>query len=49
MFETFALPDKKVVDGYSVVKALEACGDRSGNTAFEVSVADCGPLPAGTS
>ena len=37
----------QVVEGYEVVKAMEACGARSGATAFEVSVADCGPLPAG--
>ena len=26
---------------------MEACGSRSGDTAFDVSIADCGPLPAG--
>ncbi len=39
----------QVVSGYEVVKAMEACGARSGQTAFEVTVADCGPLPAGNS
>ncbi len=37
----------QVVDGYEVVKAMEATGSRSGATSFEVSIADCGPLPAG--
>ncbi|KAG2443233.1 hypothetical protein HYH02_009306 [Chlamydomonas schloesseri] len=37
----------QVVDGYEVVKAIEACGSRSGETAFDVMIADCGELPAG--
>lgn len=32
----------QVVDGYQVVKAIEACGSRSGDTAFDITVADCG-------
>ncbi|KAF5835186.1 cyclophilin-like domain-containing protein [Dunaliella salina] len=39
----------QVVDGYSVVKAMEACGDRSGATAVPVMVADCGVLPGNAS
>lgn len=31
-----------------VVKAIEACGSRSGQTAVEVVVADCGQLNAGS-
>jgi len=34
----------QVVDGFSVVKAMEACGSRSGETAFDVMIADCGVL-----
>jgi hypothetical protein len=30
-----------------VVKAIEACGARSGETAFDVMIADCGELPKG--
>ncbi|PNW74170.1 hypothetical protein CHLRE_13g588100v5 [Chlamydomonas reinhardtii] len=37
----------QVVEGYEVVKAIETCGSRSGETAFDVMVADCGELPAG--
>ncbi|EFJ50077.1 hypothetical protein VOLCADRAFT_80339 [Volvox carteri f. nagariensis] len=37
----------QVVDGFEVVKAIESCGSRSGETAFDVMVADCGQLPAG--
>ncbi|PRW58429.1 Peptidyl-prolyl cis-trans isomerase [Chlorella sorokiniana] len=32
----------QVVSGYGVVKAMEACGSRSGQTAFDVMIADCG-------
>lgn len=32
----------QVVSGYSVVKAIEACGSRSGQTAVDVMIADCG-------
>ena len=32
------------MDGYSVVKAMEACGDRSGATAVPVMIADSGVL-----
>ncbi len=34
----------QVVEGYEVVKAIEACGSRSGDTAFDVMIADCGQL-----
>ena len=34
----------QVVEGYEVVKAMEACGSQSGATAHEVTVADCGVL-----
>lgn len=30
------------MSGYGVVKAMEACGSRSGQTAFDVMIADCG-------
>ncbi len=33
---------EQVVSGYGVVKAMEACGSRSGQTAFDVMIADCG-------
>lgn len=39
--------DVQVVEGYEVVKAVEACGSRSGETAFDVMIADCGQLPKG--
>ncbi|KAL6763665.1 cyclophilin-like domain-containing protein [Haematococcus lacustris] len=32
----------QVVDGYSVVKAMEACGSSSGATSCPVFIADCG-------
>ncbi|GIL93356.1 hypothetical protein Vretifemale_20762 [Volvox reticuliferus] len=38
----------QVVDGFEVVKAIEACGSRSGETSFDVMVADCGVLPSGS-
>lgn len=38
----------QVVAGYEVVKAIEAVGSRSGQTAFDVMVADSGELPKGT-
>lgn len=38
----------QVVEGYSVVRAIESCGSRSGDTAEDVMIADCGVLkPAG--
>ncbi|GFR49175.1 hypothetical protein Agub_g11198 [Astrephomene gubernaculifera] len=37
----------QVVEGYEVVKAVEACGSRSGATAFDVMVAECGELKPG--
>ena len=30
-----------------IVKAVESCGSRSGETAFDVMIADCGELPKG--
>mmetsp|Transcript_27565 Transcript_27565/g.49160 ORF Transcript_27565/g.49160 Transcript_27565/m.49160 type:complete len:289 (-) Transcript_27565:134-1000(-) len=38
----------QVVEGYNVVKACEACGSRSGETEFDVMIADCGQLNGGT-
>jgi peptidyl-prolyl isomerase F (cyclophilin D) len=35
----------QVVDGFNVVRAMEACGSRSGETSFDVMIADCGVLP----
>jgi peptidyl-prolyl isomerase F (cyclophilin D) len=32
----------QVVDGYNVVKAIEAAGSRSGDTSQDVMIADCG-------
>ena len=32
----------QVVEGYSVVKAIEACGSRSGDTSADVIIGDCG-------
>eukprot|EP00195_Chlamydomonas_chlamydogama_P015502 CAMPEP_0202899890 /NCGR_PEP_ID=MMETSP1392-20130828/9179_1 /ASSEMBLY_ACC=CAM_ASM_000868 /TAXON_ID=225041 /ORGANISM="Chlamydomonas chlamydogama, Strain SAG 11-48b" /LENGTH=275 /DNA_ID=CAMNT_0049586185 /DNA_START=55 /DNA_END=882 /DNA_ORIENTATION=+ len=37
----------QVIEGYEVVKAMEACGSRSGQTSLEVTISDCGELPAG--
>lgn len=36
----------QVIEGYEVVKAMEACGSRSGATSLPISIADCGVLPA---
>lgn len=36
----------QVVEGMDVVRAMEACGSRSGDTAFDIMIADCGELPA---
>eukprot|EP00877_Chromochloris_zofingiensis_P004149 jgi/Chrzof1/13735/Cz08g10050.t1 len=38
----------QVVQGYEVVIAIEACGSRSGDTSYDVMIADCGQLPAGS-
>ncbi|KAK9814671.1 hypothetical protein WJX72_009546 [[Myrmecia] bisecta] len=35
----------QVVKGYEVVRAAEACGSKSGSTAFDVMIGDCGVLP----
>jgi hypothetical protein len=34
----------QVVEGYSVVKAMEACGSQSGKTSFAVAIDDSGVL-----
>jgi peptidyl-prolyl isomerase F (cyclophilin D) len=36
----------QVVDGYNVVKAMEACGSRGGEPADSLVVAACGEVPA---
>ena len=38
----------QVIDGFEVVKAIEACGARSGETAFDVMIQDCGELGSGS-
>lgn len=35
----------QVVEGFEVVKAMEACGSRSGETAYDVMIHDAGVLP----
>lgn len=37
----------QVVDGYNVIKAIEACGSRSGDTSADVIIGDCGVVAAG--
>ena len=37
-----------VVEGFEVVKAMEACGSRSGETAYDVMIASSGVLKAGS-
>jgi peptidyl-prolyl isomerase F (cyclophilin D) len=32
----------QVIDGYNVVKAIEACGSSSGATSHDVMIRDCG-------
>jgi len=32
----------QVVEGYNVIKAIEACGSRSGDTSADVIIGDCG-------
>jgi peptidyl-prolyl isomerase F (cyclophilin D) len=32
----------QVVDGYNVIKAVEACGSRGGDTSADVIIGDCG-------
>eukprot|EP00775_Hariotina_reticulata_P005617 gene5617-5855_t len=39
----------QVVDGFEVVRAIESCGSRSGETAHDVMIANCGQLPKGSS
>mmetsp|Transcript_9958 Transcript_9958/g.15912 ORF Transcript_9958/g.15912 Transcript_9958/m.15912 type:complete len:271 (-) Transcript_9958:412-1224(-) len=36
----------QVVDGYNVIKAVEACGSRSGDTSADVIIGDCGVVAA---
>ena len=39
----------QVVEGYNIVKAVEACGSRSGDTSADVIIGDCGVVAsAGT-
>ena len=37
----------QVVEGYEVIKAVEACGSKSGATSAEVVIGDCGELKKG--
>ncbi len=37
----------QVISGYSVVKAIEACGSRSGETSADVMIRDCGVVSSG--
>lgn len=39
----------QVVSGYSVVRAAEACGSRSGETSHDVIIGDAGVLPPAAS
>lgn len=32
----------QVIEGYNVVKAIEACGSSSGSTSHDVMIQDCG-------
>ena len=32
----------QVVEGYNVIKSIEACGSRSGDTSADVIIGDCG-------
>ena len=32
----------QVVEGYNIIKAVEACGSRSGDTSADVIIGDCG-------
>lgn len=36
----------QVVDGYNIVRAIEACGSRSGDTSVDVIIGDCGVVAA---
>eukprot|EP00227_Mantoniella_beaufortii_P019533 CAMPEP_0197587500 /NCGR_PEP_ID=MMETSP1326-20131121/9111_1 /TAXON_ID=1155430 /ORGANISM="Genus nov. species nov., Strain RCC2288" /LENGTH=202 /DNA_ID=CAMNT_0043152239 /DNA_START=116 /DNA_END=721 /DNA_ORIENTATION=- len=36
----------QVVDGYNVIKAIEACGSRGGDTNVDIMVSDCGVVAA---
>jgi peptidyl-prolyl isomerase F (cyclophilin D) len=37
----------QVVEGYEVVKAIEACGSGGGETSFDVIIGDCGVVSPG--
>ena len=37
-----ALNAEQVIEGYNVVKAIEACGSSSGSTSHDVIIRDCG-------
>lgn len=39
----------QVLEGYEVVQAVEMAGNKSGETAFDIMIGDCGELPAGAS
>lgn len=39
----------QVVEGYGIVKAMEACGAKSGDTSFDVMISGCGVMPASAS
>lgn len=39
----------QVLEGYNVVKAMEACGSRSGETSFDVMIAKCGEMDTSAS
>ena len=36
-----------MISGYNVIMAIENCGSRSGETEFDVMIADCGQLEVG--
>ena len=36
----------QVLDGYNVIKAVEACGSRGGETSGDVIIGDCGVISA---
>ena len=34
----------QVIDGYNVIKAIEACGSRGGDTSGDIIIGDCGVI-----
>ena len=36
----------QVLDGYNVIKAVESCGSRSGDTSGDIIIGDCGVIAA---